>query len=74
MRVMPNLPDLMTPGEVALVLRVSPKTVSRWCKQGRVQHCLTAGGHRRIPRSEVERLLNPVAYPDEEPAREPAEA
>lgn len=42
--------------EVADVLHVSPQTVSRWAADGKIRHIVTAGGHRRFPRSEVERL------------------
>lgn len=40
-------------GEAAKMLRVSPKTVARWAKDGRLPHILTLGGHRRFPRSAV---------------------
>ena len=40
-------------GEAAKMLRVSPKTVARWAKNGRLPHILTLGGHRRFPRSAV---------------------
>lgn len=43
--------------EVARLLHVSPKTVSRWAKEGRLPHLSTLGGHRRFPASEVEKLL-----------------
>ncbi|HEX9697221.1 MAG TPA: helix-turn-helix domain-containing protein [Actinomycetota bacterium] len=42
--------------EVALMLQVSPKTVSRWAKEGRLPYMATLGGHRRFPKSEIERL------------------
>lgn len=40
-------------GEAAKMLRVSPKTVARWAKNGRLPHIMTLGGHRRFPRSAV---------------------
>lgn len=42
--------------EVAEILRVSPKTVSRWAKDGKLPHLITLGGHRRFPRGEIEAL------------------
>ncbi len=48
---------LMTPGEVASLMRVDPKSVTRWAKAGKLASILTPGGHRRIPRSAVDALL-----------------
>ncbi len=42
--------------EAARILRVSPKTVSRWAKEGKIPHVLTLGGHRRFPASAIEEL------------------
>lgn len=39
--------QLLLPSEVAAVLRVNPKTVSRWSKMGRLPAVRTLGGHRR---------------------------
>lgn len=47
----------MTPGEVAALFRVDPKTVSRWAKAGRIGRTRTPGGHGRYRESEVRRLL-----------------
>lgn len=41
-------PDWLRPGELAKWLRVSPKTVSRWCGQGAIASRRTPGGHWRI--------------------------
>lgn len=49
--------DLLTPGEVADLFRVNPKTVTRWANAGKLTPVRTLGGHRRYRRSEVERLL-----------------
>ena len=48
---------LMTPGEVAALYRVDPKTVTRWAKAGRLTSYRTLGGHRRYKESEVRALL-----------------
>ena len=48
---------LFTPGEVALLFRVDPKTVTRWAAAGRIGSIRTPGGHRRFRESEVHALL-----------------
>jgi excisionase family DNA binding protein len=50
---------LLTPGEVAALFRVDPKTVTRWAaaKPPRLRSIRTPGGHRRFRQSEVDRLL-----------------
>jgi excisionase family DNA binding protein len=48
---------LLTPGEVAAMFRVDPKTVTRWAAQGRLSSIRTPGGHRRFRASEVQALL-----------------
>lgn len=47
--------------EAAKMLRVSPKTVSRWAKQGKLPHVVTLGGHRRFPQAAIERLATQLA-------------
>lgn len=49
---------LLTPGEVALMFRVDPKTVTRWASAGRIGSIRTPGGHRRFRESEVRSLLS----------------
>ncbi len=48
---------LLTPGEVAALFRVDPKTVTRWAAAGRIDSIRTPGGHRRFRESEVRALL-----------------
>lgn len=48
---------LLTPGEVAQMFRVDPKTVTRWASSGRIGSIKTPGGHRRFRESEVRQLL-----------------
>ena len=48
---------LLTPGEVAALFRVDPKTVTRWAASGRISSIRTPGGHRRFRESEVRALL-----------------
>jgi excisionase family DNA binding protein len=43
----------LTSSEVAELLHVSPKTVSRYAKERRIPYKRTPGGHRRFPRQGV---------------------
>jgi excisionase family DNA binding protein len=63
----------MTATEVAAVLHVTPKTVSRWAKEGKLPYMRTLGGHRRYPADVIESLAKELQIPQggEEP---PAEA
>ena len=53
----PQRDRLLTPGEVASLFRVDPKTVTRWASAGRIASIRTPGGHRRFRESEVRALL-----------------
>ena len=48
---------LLTPGEVAALFRVDPKTVTRWAASGRISSIRTPGGHRRYREAEIRALL-----------------
>ncbi len=48
---------LLTPGEVAVMFRVSPKTVTRWARAGKIPAIRTVGGHRRFRASDVRRFV-----------------
>jgi excisionase family DNA binding protein len=51
-------PDrLLTPAEVAALLRVDPKTVTRWAEQGKFHSIRTLGGHRRYNEAEIQAFL-----------------
>lgn len=50
--------DLLKPGEVAAILRVDPKTVTRWAAQGKIGYVKTLGGHRRFRAEDVQAILN----------------
>lgn len=51
---------LLTPGEVAALFKVGPKSVTRWAKAGKLSCLFTPGGHRRFRESEVLALLEGV--------------
>jgi excisionase family DNA binding protein len=42
--------------EVAAILHVQAKTVSRWAAEGRLPFLWTLGGHRRYPEAEIRKL------------------
>lgn len=52
-----DLGPLLTPGEVAKMFHVDPKTVTRWARAGKITSVKTLGGHRRYLLREVESLL-----------------
>lgn len=53
---------LLTPGEVADLFRVSPKTVARWASAGKITAVRTLGGHRRYRQAEAEALLQDATH------------
>jgi len=57
-------PDVLTTSEVSRLLGVSPNTVTRWAREGRLPCRLTLGGHHRFERQVIEHIretLNRVA-------------
>lgn len=48
---------MLTPTEVAELFYVTPKTVTRWAKAGKLSAIRTLGGHFRFRESEVRALL-----------------
>lgn len=54
-----STPDhrLLTPGEVAAMFRVDPKTVARWADADMLPSIRTLGGHRRYDASAVAEKL-----------------
>ena len=64
---------LLTPGEVAAMFRVDPKTVTRWAAAGRISSIRTPGGHRRFREDEVRALLSgtdPASPPPQIPPQQ----
>ena len=64
---MPATETLLTPGEVAGMFRVDPKTVTRWARDGKLTSIRTLGGHRRYRETQVRALL--TGLPPGEPRR-----
>ena len=51
-------PSYLRTAEVADILHVAPKTVSRWAKEGKLPFLKTLGGHRRYPEAQIRELAN----------------
>lgn len=49
--------ELLTPAEVANLMRVNPKTVTRWAVAGRLVSLSTLGGHRRYSGQQIRALM-----------------
>ena len=49
--------------QVAELLQVSPKTVSRWAQEGMLPYVRTLGGHRRYPDREIRALRETLSEP-----------
>lgn len=49
--------ELLSTTDVAQLLAVTPDTVLKWVKAGKIQSYRTPGGHSRIPKEEVNQLL-----------------
>jgi len=60
---------LLSTGKVAKALSVTPDTVLKWVKSGRLPAIRTAGGHYRVAQQEVDRLVASDAVLLEPPAR-----
>jgi excisionase family DNA binding protein len=56
-RHVPSAATHLRSAEVAAILQVSPKTITRWAQQGRLPHQRTLGGHRRYPEPAIRQLL-----------------
>jgi excisionase family DNA binding protein len=48
--------EFLTRSEVSRLLGVSPNTVTRWAREGRLSCQVTLGGHHRFERAVVEQL------------------
>lgn len=56
---MPNA-KLITPRDAAQILGVSYPTLKQWIYKGKLKTVKTAGGHHRIPESELDRYLGRI--------------
>ena len=53
----PRSEELLKPREAAVELRISFPTIKQWIYRKKIRSIRTAGGHHRIPQSEIDRLL-----------------
>jgi excisionase family DNA binding protein len=60
-RPLPNAEPFLHPSHVADLLHVSPKTIARWAKDGRLPFLRTLGGHRRYPEQAIRQLAASLA-------------
>jgi excisionase family DNA binding protein len=67
---MANLPPRRSPDDrwllshqVAAIFEVSPKTVNRWGREGKLPHVRTLGGHRRYSERAVRELYASMMEP-----------
>ncbi|MGE5127279.1 MAG: MerR family transcriptional regulator [Betaproteobacteria bacterium] len=51
-----NSGEFLTRSQVSRLLGVSPNTVTRWAREGRLPCQVTLGGHHRFERTVVEQL------------------
>ena len=49
--------EFLTRAQVSRLLGVSPNTVTRWAREGRLPCQVTLGGHHRFERALVQQLL-----------------
>jgi excisionase family DNA binding protein len=60
-RPLPDAEPFLHTSQVADILHVSPKTIARWAKDGRLPHQRTLGGHRRYPKQAIRQLAASLA-------------
>ena len=52
----------LSAGEVAILMGVDTRTVSRWAIDGLLPCFFTPGGHRRFRRSDIQPFLTPKEH------------
>ena len=52
-----GLPRLLTPAEAAVALKVNPKTLARWAREGKIPHIWTPGRTRRYREDDVQAII-----------------
>lgn len=63
-----SVPEVMlTRSDVARILGVSPTTVTRWAREGRLPCQLTLGGHHRYSSSVIEEIRAKMSFRNSAP-------
>ena len=65
---MKNQKKFYTASEAAERFGVNRRTISRWVASGKLEAVVTAGGHRRILRTEIESLLEQNGFSERAPS------
>jgi excisionase family DNA binding protein len=60
-RPVPDAEPFLSTSQVADILHVSPKTIARWAKDGRLPYQRTLGGHRRYPKHAIRQVAASLA-------------
>ena len=53
-----DTPSYLQTAEVADILQVSPSTVTRWAREGKLPFLKTPRGHHRYPAAQIRQLAN----------------
>ncbi len=61
----PEMPELLTTGQAARLCSVTPDTVLKWIKKGRLPATRTAGGHYRVARQDIRPFMAFRSVPGE---------
>jgi predicted site-specific integrase-resolvase len=60
-RPLPDAESFLHTSHVADILHVSPKTIARWAKDGRLTDQRALGGHRHYPEPAIRQLAASLA-------------
>jgi predicted site-specific integrase-resolvase len=60
-RPAPDTDPFLPTSHIADIPHLSPKTIARWAKDGRLPHQRTLGGHRRSPEPAIRQLAAGLA-------------
>jgi excisionase family DNA binding protein len=58
----PNRNGWISNARAGEILQVSPKTISRWAKEGKLPFMKTLGGHRRFREAEIRELAATLVF------------
>lgn len=61
----PPTDDFLSVQDAARILGVSPRTLLRWIREGRIPHRVSENGEPQLPREDVIRLMGPPEQGDQ---------